>query len=400
MKSLIILRGLDKKAKQNWVKKEKLDNYFLDLEDIIRLYSMPDLLFPEIEILGNSFNDVIRKNYLDILLARLGRGCLVVVDTDDKITDSTLETLALIYGYSTFYVIWDIPQDYLGKPKKYFPSYYRIPNRSELEKRVSKYLNIQYTSKNIITKYSDVIDYWKEHGTYLKISKNDKILHVSDLHSNYSLYKHLPKLGEFKAVIFHGDYVDGPEKDGSRRLLDIAKNGRGKNTIWLEGNHELRIRKWLGLQLVKGELHDQIYKTIPNDFLTTTAQEFNLDHDAALDYLREMNKNLKLFAVLEDENNTFICTHAGLTFPQILDPRYIGNVIYGVREMEKLDSKFSDYTKKDGIWSIHAHCKYGDNNPQKFNRVINLDPQSNEEINYMIRQGTNFRINTLKIKGI
>ena len=398
MKSLIILRGLDRKAKQDWVKKEKLENYFLNLDDVRKLYSMPDLLSPDKEILGKSFNNVVRKMYLDILLTRLGKGCLVVVDTDDEIIDSTLETLAIIYGYTTFYVVWNIPQDYLGKPKKYFPPYYIIPKRPELERKVSEYLNLQFTNKNIITEYSDVIDYWKEHGTYLKVEEKDKILHVSDLHSNYSLYKRLPKLREFKAVIFHGDYVDGPEEGGSRQLLDIAKKGRGGNTIWLEGNHELRVRKWLGLQLVKGDLRELLYNSIPEIFLKTTAHEFDLGQEEALSYLQDMNENLKMFAILEDGKNTFICTHAGLTFPQILDPRYIGNVIYGGREMEKLDKRFSDYTKTSGVWSIHAHCKYGDNNPKKFNRVINLDPKDETEINYMIRQGTNTKITTLNIK--
>ena len=341
MKSLIILRGLDRKAKLDWVKKENLDNYFLNLDDIRKLYSMPDLLSPDKEILGKSFNNVVRKMYLDVLLTRLGKGCLVVVDTDDEITDSILETLSIIYGYTTFYVVWDIPQDYLGKPKKYF------------------------------------------HPTYLKVSEKDKILHISDLHSNQSLYKQLPKLKEFKAVIFHGDYIDGPEIGGSKQLLDLSKKNTDKNIIFLEGNHELRVRKWLGLQLVKGDLHELLLKSIPEIFINTTANEFNMNSDQALDYLQKMNENLKMFAVLEDENNIFICTHAGLTFPQILDPRYIGNVIYGGREMERLDKRFSDYTKKSNIWSIHAHCKYGDNNPQKYNRVINLDPKDEKEIIYM-----------------
>jgi len=396
MKSLIILRGLDRKAKLDWVKKENLDNYFLNLDDIRKLYSTPDLLSPDKEILGKSFNNVVRKTYLDVLLTRLGKGCLVVVDTDDEITDSTLETLSIIYGYTTFYVVWDIPQDYLGKPKKYFYPYYIIPKRSELEKRVSEYLNLQFTTKNIITKYSDVIDYWKEHRTYLKVSEKDKILHISDLHSNQSLYKQLPKLKEFKAVIFHGDYIDGPEIGGSRQLLDLSKKNTNKNIIFLEGNHELRVRKWLGLQLVKGDLHELLLKSIPGVFINTTASEFNMNNEQALDYLQKMNENLKMFAVLEDENNAFICTHAGLTFPQILDPKYIGNVIYGGREMERLDKRFSDYTKKSNIWSIHAHCKYGDNNPQKYNRVINLDPKDEKEIIYMIRQGTNTKINIIR----
>lgn len=396
MKSLIILRGLDRKAKQEWVEREKLENYFLNFDDLRRMYSMPDLLSPDKEILGKSFNNVVRKTYLEILLTRLGKGCLVVVDTDDEIIDSTLETLALIFGYTTFYVVWDIPQDYLGKPRKYFPPYYTLPKRSELEKKVSEYLNLQFTTKNIIYSFNDVLDYWRKNEIRIKVGAKDKILHVSDLHSNYSLYKKLPRLRDFKLVVFHGDYIDGPEDGGSKTLLDLAKKGKGGNTIWLEGNHELRIRKWLGLQLVKGDLRELLKKSIPEVFIETTSQEFNLDQEEALDYLQSMNENLKLYAILEDGDATFICTHAGLTFPQILDPRYIGNVVYGGREMERLDKRFSDSTKKSGVWSIHAHCKYGDGNPQKYNRVINLDPQDNKEVIYMIRQGTSTKINIIR----
>jgi predicted kinase len=377
MKSLIILKGLDRKSKLRWIEKEKLGNYFLDLDILRRMYSMPDLICPDREILGKSFSSVVRRNYLDILITRLGKGCLVVTDTGDELTDSLLETLALIFGYTVFYVIWDIPQDYLGKPRKYNPDYYILPKRNELEKKVSDFLNLQLGTKNIITSYSDVLDYWKENEPRYKVGWEDTVLHVSDLHSNLSLYNKLPKLKNYKLVVFHGDYIDGPEVGGSRTILGYAKNGVGKNTVWLEGNHELRVRKYLGANILKGDALDILKSSIPDDFLKTTASEFSdLDFEQSKAYLEAMNKNLKMYIIIEDGKNTYICTHSGITLPDIIDPRYIGNVIYGNREMSRVDKTFTDFTKDNNIYSVHAHCKYsGDWIPNKFKKVINLDPK-------------------------
>ena len=383
MKSLVILKGLDRKAKLKWIEKEGLTNYFLDLDILRRMYSMPDLVCPEKEVLGKSFGSVVRRNYLDILLTRLGKGCLVVVDVCDEITDSLLETLALIFGYTTFYAVWDIPQDYLGKPRKYNPEYYAMPKRSEMEKKVTEFLNLQLGSKNVISSYSDIIEYWKDREPRYKVDWEDTVLHVSDLHSNHALYKKLPKLKDYKLVVFHGDYIDGPEKGGSKTLMGLAKNGMGSknNVVWLEGNHELRLRKFLGLNLLKGDALETLREMIPQDFMKTTASEFSdLDYEQSKAYLEAMNKNLKMYAVIEDGRNLYICTHSGLTFPDIIDPRYIGNVIYGNREMARVDKSFTDFTKDTNIYSIHAHCKYNDWNPTRFKKVVNLDPKDETKI--------------------
>lgn len=384
MKSLIILKGLDINAKHKWVKDENLENYFLDLDTIRQLYSMPDLQYPGKEVLRESFGNLVRKNYLEILITRMGKGCLVVVDSWNEVSNSILETLALIFGYTVFYVVWNIPQDYLGKPKNYVPPSYQIPKREELEKDVANFLNLQMTDKNVVTSFSDVLRYWKNNEPVYKSNfEKDTILHVSDLHSNFSLYKKLPRFKNYKYVVFHGDYIDGPEQGGSRELMRLAKNGMGKNVIWLEGNHELRLRKYLGCNLLKGDARDVLEKSVPKEFLETTAQEFSaLDIEQSRNYLKAMNENLKMYAIIQDQRNTYICTHSGLTLPGILDPRYIGNVIYGNREMIRIDKKFNEFAKNTNLISVHAHCKYNTWNPFMFKKVVNIDPKDENQIIY------------------
>ena len=43
MKTLIILKGLAKSEKLEWVKSQGLENFFLDYSIFKRLYSMPEL---------------------------------------------------------------------------------------------------------------------------------------------------------------------------------------------------------------------------------------------------------------------------------------------------------------------------------------------------------------------
>ena len=44
---------------------------------------------------------------------------------------------------------------------------------------------------------------------------------------------------------------------------------------------------------------------------------------------------------------------------------------------------FSSGHESLGLWSIHAHCKYFDSwEPQRYDRVVNLDPPSENEVVY------------------
>jgi hypothetical protein len=51
--------------------------------------------------------------------------------------------------------------------------------------------------------------------------------------------------------------------------------------------------------------------------------------------------------------------------------------------MGRIDRDFSAAHEKLGMWSIHAHCKYFDQwEPQRYDRVVNLDPPSEVELVY------------------
>lgn len=398
MKTLVILKGLAKQDKLGWVASEGLENFFLDQDVIQKLYSGPELGKGDIEILSRSHSTTVYTRFLEILCLRLSKGCLVVVDVGQDKTGG-IETLAECLGYTVFYVVFPIPQDYIGQPKKYSIPGYATKKRDELESEVSGFLNLQFTGKRVVKKYQDILDYWdtESRGNTLGLLDSQNVLHVSDIHSNYKIVekKILPLVAENGVTVFYGDYIDGPEGGGSKKMMEYVISNSGRTTIFLEGNHELRLRKYLAWIVLSGGgrkvIADILYSDLPPEFLETTATEFSgFSSTEAWAWIKEMNRKLKMYVVLERQHRTFLCSHAGIRSLQQINPKYIGNIIYGNRDMDYYDSVFSrDYGKKEKM-SIHAHCKYPSSwNPFKYSGVVNLDPPDNTCVAWMIESNTN-----------
>lgn len=384
MKSLIIVKGLAKTEKLNWVKEERLENYFLDIDVFRKLYSTPELIKPDTEALGRSFGSLIYQRFIEALIIRLGKGCLVVVDLDEEPVNS-IELLAMIHGYTVFYLVQPIPQDFCNKPKKYCLPWQVSKKKEELDNDVKNFMNLQLGDKNIIKTYQNIIKYWSERENVIRVKKKDIITHISDLHSNWSLWCDIMSELDTKLVIHHGDYIDGPEKGGSKKLIqEILKDDQH---IWLEGNHELRLRRYLGWKLASTgggnkTVADLLYSLLPDDFLKTTALEFeSLNHNECRKWLIELNKKLKTHVIIVRGCMSYICTHAGLKMVEQLSPKYIGNVIYGNRDIDRYDKEFSHRNSDSNFISVHAHCKYPQGwNTNKYNRVFNIDPENETKV--------------------
>ena len=351
-------------------------------------------------MLNFSFSDTVYRRFIEILCARLSKGCLVVIDIDN-LSRMVVDVLAHIFGYKVYWVIQEIPKDFLQNPKKYTNPDYPVKSKQELIKDVQNYyntLNGDCEPKNVITKFSDIQKAWnKDLVKYntRRLKTDAKILHISDTHSNVNLVKDLP-FDKMDLCIFYGDYVDGPVNGGSREMLDFALHNTNDNFIWLEGNHELRIRKYLGAKYLrrikKDYLADLLVSTIPEDFFTRTAKEFeDLDSNEAWEYLDLMNRKLKLLYIVSIKGSKFYCSHSGFRFIEQLDLKFIGTVVYGSRNIEKIDRIFSkNVDNKKSIWSIHAHCKYQDQEINKYTNVFNIDPPNENSIILLKQQFNNW----------
>jgi serine/threonine protein phosphatase 1 len=134
---------------------------------------------------------------------------------------------------------------------------------------------------------------------------------ISDIHGQAeTLIKLLNKFDIEQRFIFLGDYIDrGPESKG---VLDILMNLPSKNVIFLKGNHEDMLLRWLDnkidpLQWFQNGGYDTIisYGYIPTgENLDDIRKDFKKTFYNHLVFLN----NLKLY--YEDEK--FIYVHAGI----------------------------------------------------------------------------------------
>lgn len=395
MRSIIILKGLVKEKKRRWVQREKLQSFLLDISDARKLFYRPEFK-GEREFLTKSYDDVVYRVFIKALCSHLSTGCLVVVDMDQEST-TTIEEIAFSFGYEIFYHVDSTPADYVGKHSKYRDPNYIIPTKDTLKKQVSEFKHqVELIKGRRINTYEDVELYWKSIIHPIVLPNDASILHVSDIHAHWNLFtKKVPGAENFNLTVYLGDYIDGSEVGGSRAFIDLLCNDTRENVIYLEGNHELRLRKYLCFILLKSRgkkiASEVVLNEIPGEFLMSTAIEFNdLSSAEVYGMLWRMNHRLKTHFIYDRDDCRYICTHAGLRWLEQLSPKFIGNVIYSSKNSDRVDECFSRKYYKDGFYSIHGHCAYPSGFCfERYNGVVNIDAEEECNLNYFINKPKN-----------
>lgn len=391
MRSIIILKGLIKSEKIKWVEDEGLSDFLLDINNLRSLFFKPEYK-GDGGYLVHSYDDLIYSNYMSAICSKASTGTMMVIDMENEST-IIVEQLARIFGYTIFYKIFPAPSDYVNNNKKYQDKRYQPKSKGQLKSELDQFKSLCVSNK--IETFHEVNYYWNSMSEIRELQENSKILHVSDLHSHWSILQdHLPCLNDFELTIFHGDYIDGPEKGGSRKIMDNIIKSNKDNVYYLEGNHEQRLRKYLGWKILKSAdrkiAASCIYNLIPDIFLTTTAKEFeDLGTLESWDYLDAMNNKLREYVIYKVRGETYINTHCGIRWMEQLSPKYIGSLVNSNKNIERVDEAFAKNFAKDGFRSIHAHCYYPSGfNPTKYKGVINLDPENENCVNYFINDNS------------
>lgn len=400
MRSLIILRGLSKSDKDSWLRKEKLVNFAIELEALKKLYYKPEYKGGR-DFLVRSMDDIVYRRMIEILLSRMN-GSLVVLDWG---MDSTvaIEQLCKIMGYTVFYKIFPIPKDYITDQRKYQDSRYLPKSKEQLEKEVKDFKSQDYSGKNIINSYRDLENYWNRVNILYKLGSRGSVLHISDVHSHWTVLQDiiLPKIDRCLLTVFLGDYIDGPDPMGSRQTIEYVLRENRDNILFIEGNHEARLRKYLGWKALKGNkriLSETLFNDIPPDFLEQTAPQFeDLTASDAWRWIDELNNKFLESVVYERFEYKFICSHCGLKWVDQLCPKYIGSLLSTNKHIEKVDEFFSKKFTSKKIWSIHGHCHYVDYEFNKFPGIFNLDPPDENKVILMEgKPGMKFNIRCLE----
>lgn len=398
MKSLIILRGLVEREKKEWVRSEGLGCFFISLDQLRSPFYRPEQLRDKC-VLTRSRDDSVYKVFLEALIGRMGTGNLIVIDPGTEST-STIEELAVIFGYTVFNKYFKTPWNFDKKYRSYLNNLYKFPSQEQILKEIDRHR--KWEGNNIVECFAEVEQYWKKKETLINLEDTEQVLHISDVHSNHSLVSSVLRDYEDKVslVVFLGDYIDGNEKGGSRRMIDQILTYEGNEKfLCLCGNHELRLRKWLGYNWMRQKerkVAAQILKeSLPEDFEKRTVEEFtDLQDDDFEGMLVAMNKTLKTHGTYQRGKETIICSHTGLGSVNHINPLFIGNLIYSNKNPDKVDSEFSRNCKRTEVYSIHGHCKYPSGLCfEKYENVINIDTENEDMINYFIERG---KIWTLK----
>lgn len=402
MRSLIILKGLVKSSKYSWVKRENLLNFYLDIEDVRKIFYKPEYKGTR-DFLTRSYDETVYRVFMEALISRLSTGCLVVVNMEQDST-AVLEELALFFGYTVFYHVEKTPSDYVGKNRKYCEDCYLIPSKETLKKEVNNFKSVSYVGKNLIDTYEDVCLYFKNLLKPIGLKKSDTVLHISDLHSHHKIFKDVlePIINQVSLTICLGDYIDGPEEGGSRNLIDMLLGYENPNVLFLEGNHEIRLRKWLAYLFFKGKGKRTLYETLegylPKDFENTEKEFGELTVLDTLKLIRKLNNKLLNFVIYEKAGITYYCTHSGVRWLEQLSPKFVGNVICSNKNPDRTDEYFSRKYSCQGMISIHGHCKYPEElNCFKYPGIINIDTEDEHKVNYFINE-TNKKFKVCVVK--
>lgn len=393
MKALLILRGIDTCSieRKNWIKEEKIEKYVVSIDSIKKMYGSledTDKYGPKITRLDN--REICYK-FLETIDNKMRKGCLVVVDAENlKNKDiKKLEAFADVYNYKIYQKVFPIShKDILewkkrvSNPKEEYPY---IPESSEeLMEKIQIYFNTFMNSPRSpypdIDKMEDLEKLLKEEETTkeyrISVPEDTEIVHIGDIHGAYDLIQDIEP-GENRILVFHGDYID--RGTAPRKVLErvLYLKRRYPNKVFLvEGNHEMHLRRFCGLQKYPKLAGEGFFKNLCTDFSKTTQTEYDPEKDDMIEVLRYLNMYLQEYLIIERGSQTFICTHGGLRNFSQLWFYLIGNLTYGNRDMENYDRSFSSKIYKKNyknIFSIHGHCKYQKYVIHKYPGVVNLD---------------------------
>lgn len=382
MKSILILRGVPGSGKTTWIKENSLEKFTISkdtIRSLIGSYDYDDNLNLRLSL------DRVNRSKVDELfkssiIERMSKGNFIVIDCCNLSgrNINEISDLALIFGYKVFLKSFSIPNNifFILNERSKHSIFLDIPKKS-IEELILKYLNFNLktcTHGNKIVEIeslSDIGEYWTEIANidyYVKVDQERMIHLIGDIHSDIN---NLSKIdfNDNDLYVFHGDYCDRGKYpvETLKFLIKLHKLNKG-NIIFLEGNHELHLRRW-----VNG------FPPVSKEFSNSTLSELNKESERFRKDLESFINDLKEFVVLRagSMNDSIICCHAGLRNELIVTRRMnllyqgVGTLISGTRDIDKQDRSFTKTSS--GTILSHGHIAYSGNEKYKFGKVINLD---------------------------
>lgn len=346
MRNLIILRGAPGSGKSTWVEKMGLKPYTLCADDIRLMMQAPEMGLEkdQLQISQKNDNDVWSLLF-QCIRKRMERGELIVIDaTHSKSSDfSRYNSLAQKYRYRRFYVDFsDVPvetckvQNLKRPPEKQVPEFV-------IDKMYSR-LNTQKKTSGWVELSKD--NFWGEiEVKCFDFNEYEQIHIFGDIHGCIDPLKEYFDQNPYTErdfYIFTGDYTDRgiQNKEALEYLMNMSEY---KNTLFLEGNHEIWLRHYS---------HDEIEEIRSKEFKTNTLAEI-----ATIDRkeIRKFCDKFGQLAYFEFKGKKYLVTHGGLSYlPESLVKTATQQMIKGVGSYETDIDQIWEENEPD-IIQVHGH---------------------------------------------
>ena len=388
MKSILVLRGIPGSGKTTWIKENRLEQFVISKDLIRQLIGTVNFMDRDLSLkldFTRSREENVDSMFFRCIEEKMSRGNFIVID-NCNINPKSINKIykySKIFGYKVFIKSFDIPHDVFNRLKGRNTLFNKIPEDT-IRGMIKSYLSFNYSQLSnpndviVIKELSEISEYWKSKYKEYVISGSMNNHIIGDIHSENSKLSNIVPLMDQDTYIFLGDYCDrGSDPVGTlKSLMSTSKLENSKNIIFLEGNHEVHLRRWAN-----------DLPPVSNSFKETTMNKLD-SSDIQKSQLREFLNNLKPFIILNVDGSRFICSHAGLPNPKIIDLDYlymgVGTFISGYRDIDEQDNKFSSISKimrtgANKLYSIHGHVSYEDKLELKYSNVVNLNSNPYED---------------------
>ena len=381
MRTLFLLRGTPASGKSTWVKENNLSQYTLSADQVRLQIQSPVLNLDGDFIITQKNDGVVWNTLFSLLEKRMERGEFVVVDATHYRTELIQRYKDLIkkYRYRAYIIDFtNVPLNICLERNRQRDKFKRVPD-GVIEKMYAVFeaekdgVFKEISNKYKVLPYDKALDILQEDLLYDLNDKFSKVVVFGDVHGCYEPLKQYfdeNPIQDDVEYIFTGDYIDRGIQN--KEVLNfIYDNLKRPNFMFLEGNHELHLRKWCSENYKEVSLTDEEKKIIKkvmdknalkniydNNIRSTEFKNNTIPQIQDMDkgVLRQVCRKFAQFTYFKLGNKKYFVSHGGLPcVPNLFISAE--EMIRGVGKYEELDNIYESWEKNtdEDTFQIHAH---------------------------------------------
>lgn len=388
-RKLYLLSGIQGSGKDTFLKESNLDMFSISMDELRKIHFSPDLNKKGDFVINNKNNEFIYKELISIIKRRMINGEVIILNNTniDAKQISEYDSLAKKYNYEVEVVDFKLEpiEVYLERNKKR-PKLNQL-NEDIIRNYYAKKEKLIYPAGISVISKEDLVEklYRSPEELAIDVQNYNNVHFFGDLQgcakTVLNFLKDQTKYNE-DLYIFTGDYIDRGEENAVV-LNMIEKFGDSNNFIFLKGNHDENLYKYL--------LRNQGENIrLPEEFeLNTLPELINKGYDD--ERINNIYKKLKDYSILKLKDKLIFVNHGGIGFvpdyPNLLSKEIY---LYGAGNFsDDIDLEFNENSKNNEL-QIHGHRNI-QNNPIINGKSINLEGG--------IEYGGDLRVLTLNTKS-